>query len=44
LEERGSENDTLPTYMWKKKARRKEEESKKNRKEQGRGSIKKTSA
>ena len=30
--------------MWKKKARRKGEESKKNRKGQGRGSIKKTSA
>jgi len=44
LEERGSENDILPTYMWKKKARRKGEESKKNRKGQGRGSIKKTSA
>jgi len=42
LGERGSENDVLPTYMWKKKARRKGEESKKNGKGRGQGSIKKT--
>ena len=42
LGKRGSENDTLPTYIWKKKAKRKGEESKKNRKGQEQESIKKT--
>jgi len=32
LGERRGEDDALPTYMWKKKARREEEESKKDRK------------
>ena len=42
LGKRGSENDTLPTYIWKKKAKRKGEESKKNGKGQEQESIKKT--
>jgi len=35
LGKRRSENDALPTYIWKKKARRKGEKSKKNKKGQG---------
>jgi len=31
LGERGSENDTLPTYMWKEKARREEKGSEESR-------------
>jgi len=33
LGKRGSKNDTLPTYIWKKKARREGERSKENGKE-----------
>jgi len=32
LGKRGSKNNTLPTYIWKEKARREEEESKEGRK------------
>jgi len=37
-------DDALSTYIWKKKARRKGEKSEEDRKEQGRGSIKRTGA
>jgi len=44
LGKEGGEDDALPTYMWKKKARRKGEKGEEDKKEQGQGSIKRTGA
>jgi len=40
LEERRSENDSLSTYMWKKKEESKRKESKEGRKRQGQRDVK----
>jgi len=41
LGKRGSKNDMLSTYMWKKKARREEEGSKESGKRQGQRNVEK---
>ena len=40
MEERRSENDSLSTYMWKKKEESKRKESKEGRKRQGQRDVK----